>query len=215
MFAMQCRQSEMPVPTPRKQTHSESSRAKDRLRLPDSVCELVGIKVEKVEFRECTSVLKAMGKVLVPQPQTAIVSHAFPARVSEIHIKIGDWVEKGQAVVTLESHEVGDAKSEFYKALADLELAKLNLAREERLLQNGIGIKKNHVAAEAAHKVAQLNAEAAEKTLHVLGFTEEHVKEIADTHQINPTITLFSPIAGKVVVSETVLRTRSIRRRKY
>jgi cobalt-zinc-cadmium efflux system membrane fusion protein len=146
-----------------------------------------------------------MGKVLAPQPQTAIVSHAFPAQVASVHIKIGDLVEEGQPLITLESQQVGQAKSEFYKALADRQLAKLSLDREERLLGNGIGIKKNFLAAEAAYKIAQSNAEATEKTLHVLGFTEEQVKEIAETHQISPAISLYAPIAGKVVNSRAVV----------
>ena len=207
LFALQCSKNEPPVSAPQKHSHPESSPEKDRdvVCLSDAEFQRLGIKTEVVKSQECRSVLKPMGKVLAPQPQTAIVSHAFPARVAEIHVKIGDFVEKGQALVTLESHEVGIAKAEFYKARADLELTQLTLAREERLLGNGIGIKKNHLAAEAAYKIAQANAEAAEKTLHVLGFTEEQVKEIADTHQINPAITLYSPIAGKVVAHKAVL----------
>lgn len=205
MLGLQCRPYEGPLPTPEVPDHSESSPAKHIVRLSDTASKRAGIRVEEVKSQKCKTVLGAMGKVLAPQPQTAIVSHAFPARVAEIHVKIGDFVEKGRALVTLEGHEVGIAKADFYKARADLELTKLTLAREERLLGNGIGIKKNHLAAEAAYKIAQANAEAAEKTLHVLGFTEEQVKEIADTHQINPTITLYSPIAGKVVTHKAVL----------
>ena len=205
MLGLQCSPYGGSLPAPEPPDHSESSPAKDIVRLSDTASERAGIKVEEVKSQKCKTVLGAMGKVLAPQPQTAIVSHAFPARVAEIHVKIGDWVEKRQPLVTLESHEVGIAKAEFYKARADLELTKLTLAREERLLGNGIGIKKNHLAAEAAYKIAQADAEAAEKTLHVLGFTEEQVKEIADTHQINPTITLYSPIAGKVVAHKAVL----------
>ncbi len=205
MFALQCRRSEMPVSIPEEHVHAKSSSAKNIVRLSDTTREVVGIKVEEVKSQECKSVLAAMGKVLAPQPQKAIVGHAFPARVAEVHVKIGELVKKGQALVILESYEVGSAKSEFYKAIADRELAKLNLAREERLSKNGIGIKKNLLAAETAYKIAQSSAEAAHKKLHVLGFTEEQVKEIADTHQINPAITLYAPIAGKVVANEAVL----------
>jgi cobalt-zinc-cadmium efflux system membrane fusion protein len=119
--------------------------------------------------------------------------------VAEIHVKIGDWVERGQRLLTLESDDVGEAKSEYFKTIATRELAKTNLAREERLLKDGIGVKKNCLAAEAEYKVAQANVEAAEKKLHVLGFTEAQVQEITATHQINPTITLYAPIEGKVV----------------
>jgi len=134
-----------------------------------------------------------------PRPQTAIVSHAFSGRVAEIHVEVGDWVKKGQALVVLESKEVGKAKAEFYKALADWELAKVNLSREERLPKEGIGVGKNFITAEADYKVGQANLDAAEKRLLVLGFTEEEVRQMASTHQINPTLTLYAPIEGKVV----------------
>ena len=184
---------------------ADSSLAGEAVQLPAESRDLVGIEVEKVTSRECRCTLKAMGKVLAPRPQTAIVSHAFPGRVAEVHVNIGDWVEKGQALVTLESAEVGDAKSEFYKARADLELAELNLAREKRLSESGIGIQKNHLAAETEHKIAQSNAEAAHKKLHVLGFNEDQVQEISEAHQISPAITLHAPIDGKVVAIEAVL----------
>jgi len=182
-----------------------ASTEKDTVRLTDTAKQLAGIEVEKVSLRQFKSGLSAMGKVLAPQPGKAIVSYAFPGRVAELHVEIGDWVEPGKPLVTLECHEVAEAKSEYYKARADLELAEINLAREKRLLENGIGVKKNLQAAEAAYKIAQSTEEAAEKDLHVLGFTEEQVKGIAKTHQLNPAITLNSPISGRVVVNQAVL----------
>ena len=77
--------------------------------------------------------------------------------------EVGDSVEAGDPLVTLVCHEVGEAKSEFYKAAADLELAEINLEREKRLLENNIGVRKNFQVVEAAHKVAQSTKEAAEK----------------------------------------------------
>jgi len=199
VFCSGCGQSDLPEPTPEASAHGKPPAEKDVIYLPASVQELVGIKLAEVRYRKCPTVLRALGTVQVPRPQTAIVSHAFPGRVAEIRVEVGDWVKKGQPLVVLESKEVGEAKAEFYKALADWELAKVNLAREERLLKEGIGVGKNFLTAEAEYKVAQANLDAAEKRLHVLGFTEEEVKEMASTHQINPTLTLYAPIEGKVV----------------
>ena len=123
-----------PIPTP---PHT------DVVQLSSRSQELAEIEVEQVKPQSIQSALKAMGKVLAPKPQTAIVGHAFPARVAKIDIEIGDWVEKGQTLVTLESQEVGSAKSDFFKTVADMELAKLNFEREQRLLDEGIGIEKN------------------------------------------------------------------------
>lgn len=45
----------------------------------------------------------------------------------------------------------------------------------------------------------------AEKKLHLLGFSEEQVEEIMNAHQLNPTITLFAPISGKIIANQAVL----------
>jgi len=163
------------------------------------------IETVKAAYRQVRSLHLAMGKVLAPQTRMAIVSYAFPARISGIHVNIGDWVEKGQTVLTLQSEEVGHAKSEYYKAIADLELAKSNYEREKRLFDRGVGAQKNTLTTEAGYKVAQASLDAAEKKLHVLGFSEDEVRAISRTHQINPEISLFAPIRGKVIEHHAVL----------
>jgi len=210
--SIQCGRNEAPLATNESQDsvgesqdHIESPTANNEVRLSKASREMGGIEVDAVTSKETKSVLRAMGKVLAPKPQTAIVGHAFSARVAEVHVKLGEWVEKDQELVTLHCHEVGTAKSDFFKAIADLELAKQNLDREKELFKSEIGIEKDLRAAEAEHKIAQANREAAEKRLHIFGFTEEQVQEIAETHQIHAAITLYAPIAGKIVENNAVL----------
>lgn len=167
--------------------------------------EMIEIQTEKAALQSMRSHLTAMGKVLAHPLRKAIVSYAFPARISQIHVRIGDWVKKNQTLITLQSEEVGNAKSDFYKAMADHELAKVNFEREKTLFDRGVGAKKNYITAEAGLKVAEANLNAAEKKLHVLGFTESQVKAISETHQINPVITLYAPISGKIIENNAVL----------
>jgi cobalt-zinc-cadmium efflux system membrane fusion protein len=179
---------------------------------PDTVVELSAeeenaIEIETVEasYKPLRSQLQALGKVFAHPQKKAIVNYAFPARISEIHVPIGDWVNIGQKLVTLQSEEVGTAKSEFYKAQADYELAKVNYERQKRLFDRGVGAQKDFLSSEAEYKVAEANLNAAEKKLHVLGFSEEQVKSIAETHQINPIITLYAPIRGKIIEHNAIL----------
>lgn len=165
----------------------------------------MGIRCAKAELRPCPCVLKAVGKILAPRPRTAIVSYFLPGRIAEVHAQVGDRVRKGQPLVTLECAEVAEAMSEFFKAVAAHELAQLNLTREKQLAADGIGARKNLLAAETEAKVAAANLEAAEKRLHILGFTEAQVKEIAATHKISPALTLTAPMDGKVVASSAVV----------
>ena len=184
--------------------HELSSR-NSYVHLTEETQKMIGIKTVKVKYHPLKSYLTAMGKVLAPQTRTAIVSYAFPARISKINIKIGDWVKANQELVTLQSEEVGEAKSKFYKAIADYELAKINYEREEKLFKRDVGAKKNLLSTEAEYKIAQANLNASEKKLHVLGFNEEQVKILAETHQINPTISLYAPINGKIIINNAVL----------
>jgi len=165
----------------------------------------IEIETVMVASKPIASQLQAMGKVLAHPLRKAIVSYAFPARIAQIHVRPGDWVKEGQELVTLQSEEVGEAKSAFYKAIADHELARQNHEREKRLFDRGVGAQKNMLTTEAELKVAAANLDAAEKKLHVLGFTEAQVKAISESHQVHPVITLFSPIGGKVVEYNVVL----------
>jgi len=212
MTSVQCGRNETPIATDddrnlvyENHAREDSLAAKNEVRLSKASQEMGGIDSELVEYQETKSVLRANGKVLAPKPQTAIVGHAFSARVAEVHVKLGEWVEKDQELVTLECNEVGTAKSEFFKAIADLELAKQNFEREQQLLKDEIGIEKDFRAAEAEYKIALASREAAEKRLHIFGFTEEQVTEIAETHQIHAAITLYAPIAGKIVENNALV----------
>ena len=177
----------------------------DVVELSKAELEMIEIQTEEAAFRSLRSHLPAMGKVLAHPLRKAIVSYAFPARISQIHVQLGDWAKKGQELVTLQSEEVGTAKSDFYKAMADHELAKVNFEREKSLFDRGVGAKKNYLTAEAELKVTEASMDAAEKKLHVLGFTEKQVEAISNTHQINPIITLYTPISGKIIENNAIL----------
>lgn len=179
---------------------------------PDTVVELsedeensIVIETVHASYKPLRSELLALGKVFAHPQRKAIVTYPFSARIAAIHINLGDWVNPGQKLLTLQSEEVGAAKSEFYKAQADFELARVNHERQKRLFDRGVGAQKDFFASEAEYKVAEASLNAAEKKLHVLGFSEDQVKSIFETHQINPVISLYAPINGKIIEHNAVL----------
>ena len=179
---------------------------------PDTVVELsaeeenaIDMETVAASYQPLRSQLQALGKVFAHPQKKAIVSYPFSARIAEIHAVLGDWINSGQKLITLQSEEVGTAKSEFYKAQADYELAKVNYERQKRLFDRGVGAQKDFLSSEAEYKVAETNLNAAEKKLHVLGFSEAQVKSISENHQISPIITLYAPINGKVIEHNAIL----------
>ena len=177
----------------------------DAIILTQAEIEAIRLQTVKASARSLTSELSAMGRILANKNRTAIVSYPFTARVAQIDAHVGDWVNVGEKLVVLQSEEVGDAASEFYRAKADHALAQLDHERETQLFENGVGARKHSLASEAALRVAEANLNAAEKKLHVLGFSEDEIGLMSESHQINPIISLYSPIAGKVIRNNVVL----------
>lgn len=175
-----------------------------RVSLNDKEKEVVRIETAPVSYRKIDTRIAANGKIIAPNNRTCVVSYAFPARVNKIIVKVGDWVNENSPLLTLQSEEVGKSRAEFLRALADLELAQANYERQKRLFERGAGPQKDYLAAEAELKVSRASLEACEKKLHLLGLSEEEVRQAATTHQINPVITLYSPIRGKVVEIKVV-----------
>jgi len=184
---------------------TESGDGFETIVLTDAELESVQIETVPVSLRSLSSELSAMGRVLPHQYRQAIVSYPFPARIAESLVRAGDWVKEGDPLVVLQSEEVGQATSAFYSANADHELAKVDFERETQLFESGVGARKNLSYAEAGLRVAEATLNAAEKKLHVLGFTEEGIRVLTETHQVNPIITLFAPIAGKVIKNDMIL----------
>ncbi len=175
------------------------------IHLSGEVEKQIDIKTAAVKPGPVKSTLKAMGKVLTPNNRKAIVGFAFSARIVGLHAAVGQWVEKGRPLVTIECDEVGSAQSEFVKTLTDYELSKLDYQREERLFKKDIGAKKDYLEANAKHQIARAAMNAAEKKLMVLGLSKEQIREISETKNVSPRLTVKAPIAGRVVMNNAIL----------
>jgi cobalt-zinc-cadmium efflux system membrane fusion protein len=165
----------------------------------------IDIKTMEVVSGPVISTLKAMGKVLPPNDKTAIVGYAFPARIVKFHATVGQRVEKGDSLLTLECEEVGNAQTEFVKAIADFELSKLDYAREERLFKKDIRARKNLQEAKTRLEISTAALKAAEKKLKILGLSTKEIKEIYKTRDVSSSVKVNASISGRVTKNNAVL----------
>lgn len=176
-----------------------------RVQLTSDEERMINLSTIRADYRPLRSGLQAMGTVYASPDRKAIISYPFPARISRVLVRPGAWVKQNQPVVVLQAEEVGLAKTEFLKALTDVELAESNHERESRLVDRGVGARKALLSAEAELKVARASVDAAEKRLLVLGLTKEEAAGVRANGNIDPMITLYAPVGGKIVSSTPVL----------
>jgi cobalt-zinc-cadmium efflux system membrane fusion protein len=147
------------------------------------------------------------GQLAPNEDRSARLAAPARARVSAVHVRIGDRVHRGEALVTLQSEQASAARADYAKAVAGLKAhetevryARAALGRAERLLelkavsrQDVERARVEHDEAESGRLQAEAEVERALDTLTHLGVNEQTGEMLVRT-----------PIAGIVLSREAV-----------
>ncbi len=157
------------------------------------------VQIITPEYRTRTQVLETTGKVLFNEEQLVRVNAPVTGRVSEVLARPGDVVEPRHRLLLLDSPDLGSAKSDYAKAVADLERSEkaIKLARE--LLQVKAIAQKELRETENDYRKAIAEKERAASRLRTLGVPEAQFKEIAARADATTTIVVTAPRSGVIV----------------
>lgn len=165
----------------------------------------INLTVEEVQPQAFTFAVTVPGKVRADQNKIALVGPIIEGRISEVFVDWGQAVKRGDVLAYLESVDVGAAKAAYFRAIAELRVADANLGRKRRLFDEEIIPEKDLLEAEAEHTSARAEADATEKALHVIGFTEEEVASFSERHDLTAMMPIVAPISGVIVDRRAVL----------
>src|SRR5579862_2049978 len=140
------------------------------------------VTLTTVSRGDISRILLVNGPVAAPPNRDVKISALVPGRVSELSVAEGDHVSAGQIVARIDDHsfrdQVTQAEAAEQQAQANLENAKLNLARNEDLVQRGIAARKELEDARTESSVDQAAVRQATAALSVaqlqLARTEIH-----------------------------------------
>jgi len=79
------------------------------------------IEIVQAEMLELPVSLDVNGRIGLNQDRTVRVGAVVDGRITQILASVGDSVKRGQTLAWLHSHEAHDARSEYAKALSELE----------------------------------------------------------------------------------------------
>jgi len=115
-------------------------------------------------------------------------------RVVALHVGLGDYVNKGQLVMEVQSPDVTTAFNAYLKAVNDERLTKVTLDRSKLLYDKGAIAQSQLQIAQNAEEDAVTDLTAAKQQLHILGVNPDHPGE---------TVNVYAPASG-VVISQNV-----------
>lgn len=117
-------------------------------------------------------------------------------RVVAIHARLGDQVQKGQLLLSIQSTDVSGAYSDYQKAEADEGLARAQLDRSKDLFAHGAISMNDLQVAQDAEEKAKVDVDTAAEHLRVIGSDPDKPD--------GGTVNIFAPSSGVITDQQVV-----------
>lgn len=139
---------------------------------------------------QATSTLNVTGAVYPDVSREIPVVSIASGRVVAIHVRLGDFVKKGQLIMEVQSTDVSGAFNTYLKAVNDEHLANTQLDRAKILYDKGAIAKSQLEIAQAGEDDAKADLIAAQQQLQVLGIDKNHP---------GATMKVYAPASGFII----------------
>jgi len=176
-------------------TSAESHAApvpQNMLRVEPTMLRDLRITTTAVERRAGNDSASLVGELDVNQDAYAVVGIAVSGRVAQIHAALGQSVQNGQVLATVQSPELGKIRGDYLAANSRLDLAQSTLDRKRKLADQKIVAQREVQEAEASVKAAQADLHASLAMLRALGTEPVDVSDGA-------LLAIRSPISGRIL----------------
>lgn len=154
----------------------------------------VGIQLGTLELKNLSEVVKASGQLAVPPQRQAEVNVLTGGIIRRIYPLEGQWVKKGQPLLTMENTDLAELQEEYITAKNSFSFTAAELQRQKELDEAEAGTKKKLQEAQARYNTETAQIKALEKRLRQFGINPASVSEGNITTQIN----VYAPISGTV-----------------
>ncbi len=149
------------------------------------------LDVQPAAVHAVSSEVMTSGKVTFDDLRVSHVFSPVTGRVVRINAEPGQRVKKGDALVVLDSPDVGQAFSDLAKAQADLDQAQHEFKRQEELFRAKAGSERDFEAAKDNFQRTKAELERSRRKARLLS--------AGGGDQVSQEFTLRSPIDGEVI----------------
>lgn len=131
------------------------------------------IGVETVSAEQGAVSLHAPGRIEFREGAVTAVIAPIDARVVAVHASLGDIIEPGQKLLTIQGPEIAQLRSDFDRARNAMRAAETEHKRQERLHERGIGVEANLYAAQVALADARSEFDSLKQAVEFVGPVED------------------------------------------
>ncbi len=152
------------------------------------------MKLEKIKEISFPSFIRTTGTIDVPPKSRAIINSFIGGYIKKSPLLIGDKVQKGQALVTIENLEFIEMQQEYIEIAEQLKYLKSDYERQKELFSEKITSEKSFLRAESDYKKANVMHKALKKKLSLLNFNITSI----ENGNLTSITTVYAPISGSI-----------------
>jgi cobalt-zinc-cadmium efflux system membrane fusion protein len=160
--------------------------------------QLASVKVEPAGEREFPIEKESVGSIDFNEDMTLQVFTPYPGRIVGLTAKVGDDVQKGQTLFTIDSPDLLQAESTMIAAAGVLDFTTRNLARLRELYKTRAVSQKDMEQAASDQQTAEGALRAARDSVRLFGKTNAEIDRIIAERKADPILVVPSPITGRV-----------------
>ncbi len=168
--------------------------------------ENINLETEIITENELTGTIKIPGVMLPDQDNEALVGSLLEGRVNKVLVNVGSYVKQGQELMFIEGISIGEIKSAFLKAKAQLDFTETNYKRIKSLFDQNISSQKSLLEAEAEYNKASAEFMAEDKKIHSIGLEDSDIlNENINNHHNKGLYSVKAPISGVITERNVVI----------
>ncbi|MGE0468353.1 MAG: efflux RND transporter periplasmic adaptor subunit [Nitrospira sp.] len=174
------------------------------VRLDDKAMADNGIIVEPVRRQLFRTHRDFPGTIELNQRKTANLTTLVRGRATSVEVDLGQEVEPGMVLATLDSREFADAQSAYLKAKAILYVVTRAYERAQALLKEEILSVAEGQRREGQMVQAQAETREAYQRLRLMGMSDADIKDLAQSKSIRSRVHIMAPFHGFVIARNIV-----------
>jgi membrane fusion protein, heavy metal efflux system len=160
--------------------------------------DVAAVKAVPVPFREFPVEKTAIGSIDFNQDMTVQVFTPYPGRIVQLSAQLGDEVQKGQVLFTIDSPDLVQASSTLISAASVLDLTSRNLVRAKTLYDTRAWSQQQYEQAVSDQQTAEGNLRAARDAVRIFGKTDAEMDRMIKERKVDPILIVYSPVPGRV-----------------
>ena len=183
--------SEPPESTTEAETTTEQT---DLITVTNEQFKSSGYQLGNLTEREFETTVSANGSVDVPPKYQATVSAYFGGYVKQVDLLVGEKVQQGQVVLTIENPDFLEVQKQYLETQGELKYLKEDLARQGSLADANVSSQKKLTKAQSDFQMMNAKHAALKKKLEMMhvnvdGLTAENLQS---------RINVIAPISGYI-----------------